>query len=75
VHRPQDARHRSPLTEYFNKSLMHMGIAQEIAIHQRQVFSNELRQVWVQLESSLLGVKEDAHQPARFIAKDIPEEA
>ena len=47
-----------------------MCVAHKRAVHQRELVANQLRQVGVQFQAPLLGIKEDPHQAAGHVPED-----
>ena len=70
MHRPQNRRHVAALVEKLQKRFVHVLVSQKGAVHQGKLVANQLRQVGVQLQAALLGVKEDPHHAARLVPKN-----
>ena len=52
------------------KRFAHVLVGQKRAVHQAELVADELRQVRMQAQPALLGVKEHAHQAPRLVAED-----
>ena len=70
VHGAQHRGHVAARVENLQKSRAHMLVAQETAVHQRQIVADDLGQVGMQLQPPLLGVEKNAHQPAGLLPED-----
>ena len=48
----------------------HLLVVQKVAVHERELVADELREVGMQCQSPLLRVQKHAHQPARRVAEN-----
>ena len=63
-------RASAALVDEFEKRFVDVVVPEETAINQRYLVADQLRQIRVQSKAALLGMEENAHQPARLVAKD-----
>ena len=70
VHRAQNRRDAAAAFEDGQKRLAHVFVVQKIAVHERKLVADELREVGMQLQPVLLRVKKNAHQPARRVPEN-----
>ena len=70
VHRAQNGRHFAAPFENGQKGFGHLLVVQKIAVHERELVADELREVGMQRQMPLLRVQKHAHQPARRVAEN-----
>ena len=70
VHRAQDRRNFAAPFEDGQKRFADVFVVQKIAVHQRNLVADELREVGMQCQMPLLRVEKNAHEPARRIAEN-----
>jgi hypothetical protein len=70
VHGAQNGRHLAAPFENGQKRLAHVLVVQKLAVHQRELVADELREVGMQPQMPLLRVQKNAHQAARLVAEN-----
>ncbi len=70
VHRAQDWRDLAAPFEDGQESFADVLVVQKIAVHQRNLVADQLRQVGMQPQPPLLRMEKDAHEPARRITEN-----
>ncbi len=70
VHRAQNRRDFAAPFEDGQERFADVLVVQKIAVHERELVADELREVGMQLQPPLLRVQKNAHEPARRIAEN-----
>ena len=70
VHRSQDRRDVAALVHDFQEGRAHVLVVDEAAVHQPEFAADQLRQIRMQLQSTLLRVQKNAHQTARLVLEN-----